>query len=44
MPEKVTDPQKVVTDPVLLSYLFKQGIDKDYVEFYSKHKLFHREE
>ena len=33
MPEilKVTDPQKVVTDPVLLSALAEQGIDKDYV-------------
>ncbi len=36
MPEvqKVTDPNKVVTDPVLLSVLAKQGIDKDYVEFF----------
>ncbi len=36
MPEvlKVTDPNKVVTDPVLLSILAKQGIDKDYVEFF----------
>ena len=32
--EKVKDPLKQVTDPVLLSALAKQGIDKDYVEFY----------
>ncbi len=31
---KVTDPLKMVTDPVLLSCLEKQNIDKDYVEFY----------
>ncbi len=31
---KVTDPTKIVTDPVLLNTLAKQGIDKDYVEFY----------
>lgn len=34
MPNKVTDPNKIITDPVLLSVLAKQGIDKDYVEFY----------
>lgn len=34
MIEKVTAPDKKVTDPVLLSALVKQGIDKDYVEFY----------
>ncbi len=34
MPIKVTDPQKVVTDPVLLSHLVKHGIDKDYVELF----------
>lgn len=34
MIEKVTNPQKIVTDPVLLKELIKQGIDKDYVEFY----------
>jgi len=33
MAEKVTDPLKIVTDPVLLSALAKQGIDKDFVEF-----------
>lgn len=33
MPEKVTDPNKITTDPVLLSNLEKQGIDKNYVEF-----------
>jgi len=33
MPEKVIDPNKIVTDPVLLSALVRQGIDKDYVEF-----------
>jgi hypothetical protein len=29
---KVTDPAKIVTDPVLLTALTKQGVDKDYVE------------
>jgi len=33
-PTKVTDPLKITTDPVLLSALKKQGIDKDYVEFW----------
>jgi hypothetical protein len=33
MPNKVTDTARMVTDPVLLDYLVKQGIDKDYVEF-----------
>ncbi len=32
--QKVTDPLKITTDPVLLPVLAKQGIDKDYVEFY----------
>jgi hypothetical protein len=31
--QKVTDPAKIVTDPVLLAHLERQGIDKDYVEF-----------
>ncbi len=31
---KVTNPDKIVTDPVLLSALAKLGIDKDYVEFF----------
>ena len=31
--EPVTDPLKQVTDPMLLSCLSTQGIDKDYVEF-----------
>jgi len=31
---KVTDPAKVVTDPVMIDVLTKQGIDKDYVEFF----------
>jgi hypothetical protein len=30
---KVTDPARIVTDPVLLAHLERQGIDKDYVEF-----------
>lgn len=30
---KVLDPQKKVTDPVVLKELARQGIDKDYVEF-----------
>ena len=36
MPEiqKVIDPNKVVTDKLLLKRLAEQGIDKDYVEFY----------
>ncbi len=33
-PSKVTDPDKIVTDSVLLSALEKQGIDKDFVEFF----------
>jgi hypothetical protein len=32
---KVTDPTKIVTDPVLLAHLERQGIDKDFVEFTS---------
>ncbi len=32
--EKVTDPRKIVTDPYVASQLNKQGIDKDYVEFW----------
>lgn len=31
--QKVTNPTKRVTDPVLLKQLQRQGIDKDYVEF-----------
>jgi len=31
--DKVTAPDKIVTDPVVLSELARQGIDKDYVEF-----------
>ncbi len=34
MPIKVTDPDKMVTDPVLLMVLAEQGVDKDYVEFF----------
>ena len=34
MIEKVTNPGKIVTDPVLLKDLAEWGIDKDYVEFY----------
>ena len=34
MPEKVTDPKRRVTDPILLRELARQGIDKDYVEFF----------
>ncbi len=30
--QKVTDPTKIVTDPVMLAALLKQGMDKDYVE------------
>jgi hypothetical protein len=36
---KVTDPTKMVTDPVLLAYLEKQGIDKDYVELTSDYAM-----
>ncbi len=32
--QKVTDPAKKVTDPLLLRNLAEQGIDKDYVEFF----------
>jgi len=42
MPEKVTDPTKIVTDEQVLNSLAKQGIDKDYVEFwqdYAPHSL-----
>lgn len=31
--QKVTDPQRQVTDPALLFALVRRGIDKDYVEF-----------
>ena len=31
--QKITDPNRIATDPVLLSVLAKQGIDRDYVEF-----------
>lgn len=34
MLQKVTDPQKVVTDKLVLKRLAEQGIDKDYVEFW----------
>lgn len=34
MVEKVTDPQKIVTDKLVLKRLAEQGIDKDYVEFW----------
>ncbi len=37
--DKVTNPLKKVTDPVLLSGLAKQGIDKDYVEFYQDYAM-----
>ena len=33
-PQKVTDPAKMVTDSAVLRELAKQGIDKDFVEFY----------
>lgn len=32
-PAKVTDPQKVVTDELVLRELQRQGIDKNFVEF-----------
>ncbi|MGD0779165.1 MAG: hypothetical protein ABR954_00040 [Dehalococcoidales bacterium] len=35
---KVTDPTKMVTDPVLLAHLERQGIDKDYVELTSDYE------
>jgi len=31
--DKITDKAKMVTDPVVLGELYRQGIDKDYVEF-----------
>lgn len=31
---KVIDPAKIVTDPIVLKELARQGIDKDYVEFF----------
>ena len=34
VPQKVTEPNKIVTDPVLLKELARKGIDKDYVEFF----------
>jgi len=40
---KVTDPAKITTDPVLLSALAKQGIDKDYVEFFEDYSPAHPE-
>ncbi|MDI6815279.1 MAG: hypothetical protein QMC90_04285, partial [Dehalococcoidales bacterium] len=33
MVQKATQPSKVVTDPILLKELARQGIDEDYVEF-----------
>lgn len=39
MVDKVTDPLKIVTDPVLLSTLVKSGIDPDYVEFYQDYAM-----
>ena len=38
---KVTDPLKVVTDEVVLNEIAKQGIDKDYVEFYEDYSAEH---
>jgi|2_EtaG_2_1085320.scaffolds.fasta_scaffold24003_2 hypothetical protein len=37
--EKVTDPLKVVTDPVVLKRLEEQGRDHHYVEFYQDYAL-----
>lgn len=34
MPERVTDPSKIVTDALLRKQLKDKGIDKDYVEFW----------
>lgn len=34
MAERVINPLRQATDPVLLSFLAKRGIDKDFVEFY----------
>ncbi len=39
MPEKVLNPQKQVTDPVLLSVLAKQGVDPSFVEFFQDYAL-----
>lgn len=35
---KVTDPAKIVTDPVILSMCSRMGIDKDYVEYFGDYK------
>lgn len=34
MPQKVTNPAKIVTDGMVLRELARQGVDKDYVEFF----------
>ncbi len=34
MVDKITDPSKQVNEPVLLKELARQGVDKDYVEFF----------
>lgn len=39
--EKVTDPKKVTTDPVLLKELKRQNIDKDYVELHKDYSKEH---
>ena len=41
MPKIVTDPAKIVTDPLALRQLEKQGIDKDYVEFFQDYSSEH---
>ncbi|KKL16941.1 hypothetical protein LCGC14_2490540, partial [marine sediment metagenome] len=39
--QKVTDPRKIVTDPHVLSQLNKQGMDKNYVEFFEDYNTLH---
>ena len=39
--QKVTDPQKIVNDSYVLSHLSKQGIDKNYVEFFEDYNTLH---
>jgi len=41
MPAKVTDPNKIVTDPLMLRELVRQGIDQDYVEFWKDYAMEH---
>uniref|UniRef100_A0A6M3LA44 Uncharacterized protein n=1 Tax=viral metagenome TaxID=1070528 RepID=A0A6M3LA44_9ZZZZ len=38
-PEKVTNPDKKVTDPVVIKYMEEHGIDHEYCEFYQDYAM-----